>query len=404
MIFPAPVELLPIDPAAAALCVEAEPLGARALALARGGGFDRLFSLSSRAAPGLRCVGGTLSGTGAARAAFGGMAPSVTGNGKTMAAALRGCFGEAMELLSTIERAGDVSARPSARPAASGWIADVIAAAPVDIDWIAGRDLRDGAEVALPADLCLRRCGPRPLLAPGAASAGVSAGPTATAARRRAILELVERDAAALWWLGGAPAMEIAVEGAELAPLIARLRGDAGERVTHLLDISADLGLPVVVAWSMDRAGRGLALGLACRPRRDAAAAAALLELAQMEMAAAIAAMKRDGKGENSLSAADRRHLARAEVDATMLPALCAAGARAERRDDLADDAIEQFLLARGIAVHEVVLTREDLGIPVTRVVSPDLQPFSDSVTTPRLAAAIARYGGRRADCGVMPF
>jgi ribosomal protein S12 methylthiotransferase accessory factor YcaO len=114
--------------------------------------------------------------------------------------------------------------------------------------------------------------------------------------------------------------------------------------------------------------------------------------------------MKRDGAGETSLTAADRRHLARAQVDAAMLPALWARGPGAERCDDIADDAVESCVLERGIAVHEVALTRADLGIPVTRVVSPDLQPFSDNVMTPRLAGAIARHGGRRADFGVTPF
>ena len=77
--------------------------------------------------------------------------------------------------------------------------------------WVSGKPLHTisihssgGHDVLLPADWCLRRATGQQRLRPRTAlSVGVAAGPTFDWAASRALLELVERDAASLWWIGG---------------------------------------------------------------------------------------------------------------------------------------------------------------------------------------------------------
>lgn len=113
---------------------------------------------------------------------------------------------------------------------------------------------------------------------PGAAlSTGCAAGPSFEAAAARALLELVERDAASLWWIGGRRARPVAAAGAanvEAVRLLASLREWSKERTTWLLDITTDIEIPTLAAVSVDADGRGLACGLAARPTFEQAAPA----------------------------------------------------------------------------------------------------------------------------------
>ena len=66
------------------------------------------------------------------------------------------------------------------------------------------RSLATGSDVLVPADWCVRRAPRRMgLQPPWILGSGVAAGPDWDWAASRALLELIERDAVALWWLGG---------------------------------------------------------------------------------------------------------------------------------------------------------------------------------------------------------
>ena len=156
---------------------------------------------------------------------------------------------------------------------------------------VAGRDLQAGHEVLLPAqEVWLDAAfvlGER--LVCDAGSTGCAAGRTRLEASETALWECIERDALALWWHGGLPARSLPLE--EIDHLKPRLFWwlDGRDRVTRLLDLTTDIGLPVVAAVSSDAGGRNVALGSAARPRIADAALTAVTEMIQTEVATEVA-------------------------------------------------------------------------------------------------------------------
>ena len=148
------------------------------------------------------------------------------------------------------------------------------------IDWIRASDASTGDRVLLPADLCLRRSPARQTIEPvGALSSGAAAGPSFEAAAIRAILELCERDAAAMWWLGGCRPKRFPLEHPATkvsAELMTRLRQNETARRTILLDITTDTAVPAVaVATVASAAWPGVGPPRrGPRPCRDSRAAA----------------------------------------------------------------------------------------------------------------------------------
>jgi ribosomal protein S12 methylthiotransferase accessory factor len=367
--------------------------------------FARAFVLPSPWAAGFCCIGAELALDADGAAAYERPRLSVTGNGETPDAALISCLGEAADRLSVVERPGDITLRkaipPAGRHARAGWMSQALAAAG-EIDWVAADDVVSRDRDILPADFCLRRRPERRGIGPvGALSSGVAAGPSLAAAAVRGALELCERDAAALWWLGGRPAKAFALEHPASAigtGLIARLRGGQAGRRTTLLDITTDLGIPSVVAVSVDPRHIGLACGFAARLDWENAIRAALLEMCQMELAAPLAQAKRLERGDDALNETDRQHLERAEFLTSSCELLHPRGVSdTDIRCNFAPDDLQglaTWLKQRGVGISLVDLTRPDIGVPAARVVAGELQPYTQDVVTARLAR------DRRADGG----
>jgi ribosomal protein S12 methylthiotransferase accessory factor len=141
-----------------------------------------------------------------------------------------------------------------------------------------------------------------------------------------------------------------------------------------------------------------MACGLSSRLVAADAAKAAILEMCQMEMAAPVADAKRADRGEAALNEADRRHLRRAEflaAECELLHPRCASAlATSDPVPDSGLDGLVSRLSRRGIRLFLLDHTRKDIGVPVVRAVSPDLQPFSVAVSTERLARARSGNGG----------
>ena len=369
--------------AAARLLTGASPALKRLLAR-----FDRLFRLRSPFAPGLACIAGTIPLNAPEREAFGMPVLSATGNGLEARAALISCLGEAAEYLSSVEAPGDISFSIFAGLISEGWIHKAEKRAREPIDFVPAVEPVSGQRSALPADFCLRRAKKLRVLEPvGALSSGVAAGPDFAFAAERAILELVERDAAALWQFGGRIPRRAGRKAQSAAKaVLAKLRQGNAARLTRLLDLTSDACIPVIAAWSMDRSGAGLACGIAARRTPEAAAEAAVLELAQMEMAAALSLMKLEERGEAALSDADRRHLVRQKIR-PLEQSLFQAGAVGRPRLIRPEAELALSLAARGIRIYLVDLTRAGIGISAARAVSPELQPFSGDAVTARLRA-----------------
>ncbi len=365
----------------------------------------RVFAIGSPFAPGFHCIGGDLILDDDAAAACGMPRLSVTGNGETLEAALISCLGETVDHLSQFERPGDAKAAPADGAPdviASGWIAAAISGKGKAVDWVEARAASTRRPALLPADICLRRPPAKRVIEPiGPLSSGVAAGPTFEAAALRAVLELCERDAAALWWLGGRRPRRFPLEhSANQAGtgLIERLRGGETTRSTLLLDITSDVEVPTVAAVSLDADGRGMACGMAARQGWQAAVQAAILEMCQMEMAVVVVEAKRAESGEASLNEIDRRHLRRAAFAAADCDLLRPCGISpcggVGTTDDGSLDALIGPLAARGVDIFLVDLTRPELNVPVARAVSPQLQPFASTIATERYVRIVSETGG----------
>ena len=377
--------------------------------------FARVFELAAPDAPGLVSFGAEFDPALADPLQAGSPIVGVSGVGLSLQEAFQGCIGEGIEYLSQLQTGNDVlessdAGDPAAGLGRSGQ--DFLAAfaayrlrPDAELSWHRARRLSDRCEVLLPADLCLRRPpAQQEVKPPFPLSTGSAAGRSWDAAALHGMLELIERDAASLWWQGGnrgksIPAWDEAWIVAET--LLAQLRQAVSARRSWLLDITTDIGVPCVAAVSCAADGFGFAFGLAARPTLKAAARAAVLEMCQGELAHAVVEAKLRERGETGLNARDRHHrrLARG-LNADRCPLLQPAPERAEHLAIHGGDprAVLQLIVDRlgqfGIEAFGLDLTRPRFAVPAARVIAPGLQPLPSEIITPRLADMIARTGG----------
>ena len=372
-----------------------------------GGRLERVFQLAAPQAPGLWFFGGEadpaclgLSGTPIPKA-------SLAGSGLELHKALEACLGEGAEFLSQVERETDVvhSGAPSVvdHRLDEGHLAALrrrLDPAPDDtpsIDWIAARHFGHDDHVLLPADLVLRRSSlpdrPKPLVKLGL---GCSAGPTLDQAILGAVLELVERDATALWWNGGhrpRPVDARVLQQASMQELIDRVRAGDRSRTTWFLDISSDIDVTVIAAVSLEADGFGFAFGLSAQLDPVIAVKKAFMELCQTELAYHIVDMKRRERGAPALNDADRIHLDRRGWTGARHSSRLRPMGRPHERDTRPAQTSQSQLAWLDVALHKagttvfwVDLTRPDLGIPTVWAGSPQLQPLPAKIATKRLS------------------
>jgi ribosomal protein S12 methylthiotransferase accessory factor len=371
---------------------------------------QRIFELPVVDAPALCLVGGQID-----PASFGPIgtrlpSASVTGTGFDLWQAARACIHEGVEFLSQLASPGRQFLTGAAHDVPHGIEASDLTpllgmlgpgvddnAAP--LQWIEARPLSGALPILIPAALCYRNVqdahghAPRVKL-----SSGCGAGGSREGALLHGLLELVERDAVALWWLGGRPAARLP-DTDNLAALRRALRREASGRIIWLLDITTDLGIPCIAALSTDSDGGGLAAGFAARLSRADAIRAAVLEMCQMEVGLHLLLMKRRQVGGNALTDVDRKSFRRAfGIDVRNCPTLlpsedvrqagpeCPAGAA-----PLAQ--LSQAFDSRGVRAWWVELTRPDLAIPAVRAIAPALAPYPSDVITPRLQRQLLQTG-----------
>jgi ribosomal protein S12 methylthiotransferase accessory factor len=380
--------------------------------------FVRVFELAAPEAPGLVCFGAELDPATADPLHAGSPAVSVSGVGLSLQEAFQGCIGEGIEYLSQLQTGNDVLELPGPNDPAAGHgpgTREFLAAfeayrlrSDAELSWHRATRLTDRSEVLLPADLCLRRPpNQQEVRPPFPLSIGSAAGTSRDAAALHGLLELIERDAASLWWWGGHRGRSIPPQDQahiRAQALLARLRQNASARRSCLLDITTDIGIPCVVALSCTADGFGFAFGLAARPTLAAAACAAIMEMCQGELANAVVEAKRRERGEAALNERDRVHRRRATmIDADRCLLLQPVAEPAEHLAIDATDAndanavlqlIAKHLERLGVETLAVNLTRAHLAVPAVRVITPGLQLEPSEIVTPRLADMMARTGG----------
>ncbi|MGV8989135.1 MAG: YcaO-like family protein [Cypionkella sp.] len=152
------------------------------------------------------------------------------------------------------------------------------------LNWIKVDEAGTGQRVYVPADAVLigLREPDDPAAVAVADSNGCACGPTPQAAKLAALLELIERDAAARWWYGQRkrPLLTLSVLDAQ-PDLRAYLTGRS--RICRLFDITTDLAVPVVAAASFEPDGTVVARGFAAKADMAAAALAATVEMLAIE-------------------------------------------------------------------------------------------------------------------------
>lgn len=386
----------------------------------------RLFLLPVPDAPGAVFFGGEADPALLDPRQAGSPIGSLAGSGLSPQRAFEACVGEGIEYLSQFVRADDAiefgpftNCREIYDPETRRFISAVLAFTKVDsgdsIAWITTRRVRDGAAVQFPVDLCCRRpASQQDFMPPLKLSTGCAAGVTVEAAASRAALELVERDAVALWWRGGRRGRPIggdSAAGREAAELLVQMRQGKADRQSWLLDITTDVGIPAVVAVSTGSDGYGCALGFAARLSLSAAARAAMFELIQMEVGQHVVAAKRRESGDKGLNENDRRQLRLATLfDTKACGLLRPEGEPSATSGELPDDPaiglqrINERLDACGIAVHMLDLTRADLAVPVVRILAPALQLEPCQIVSARLAQTVRETGGGAVDNGGVPI
>ena len=377
--------------------------------------FTRVFELAAPDAPGLVSFGAQFDPAIADPLHEGSPMVGVSGVGVSLQEAFQGCIGEGIEYLSQLQNRSDVLVEAGIEQGAAALgqsalqlIADLserCARPDGKFSWHRATRSSDGCDVLLPADICVRRpLSQRDFPPPFPMSVGSAAGPSRDAAALHGLLELIERDAAGLWWRGGQfgrsipPQHEASVMAEDL---LQRLRREvSGRRRSWLLDITTDIDVPCVAALSCRPDGSGFAFGLSARPQLAAATRAAITEMCQLELADAVIATKRSERGDAALNAQDRTHLRRAMINADQCALLQPVAGPASH---LAIDATKESVIYRliverlkrlGIETYSIDLTRQQFAVPVVRVVAPGLQLEPSEIVTARLRDAIARTGG----------
>lgn len=302
--------------------------GADSRGVVPAGGVDWAACLPSAAAPGFVYLA----------AACGGVA--VGGGGTTRQEAAVRLMGEMAEVVGTA--AAPVLSDLDGDPALDAQFTDEggpvrrIAA----LNLTAGTPLGLAAAAAYPAEA--RRADAPPT------SLGLAAGPDTAAARLSGLMEVIERDAAARWWNGGARARMLVPEPALLARLAALRAGASVARTTAFLLLPSPTGVPVACALSRDADGAGLACGLKAAPDRATAADGALIELCQMEIALDIARLR---AANGRATAADAGVLARAALTVDGFAAFAALLPDAEAAGPGDLDGLVARLMALGLCV-----------------------------------------------------
>ncbi|MGV9564730.1 TOMM precursor leader peptide-binding protein [Streptomyces sp. NPDC003480] len=237
-------------------------------------------------------------------------------------------------------------------------------------------------------------------------SNGTAAGGTLEDAVLQGFLELVERDALALWWYNRTRHPGVDLDAFD-DPWITELRRVHASlhREVWVLDITADLGIPVMVALSRrtDRSpdeAEQIMLGFGAHFDPHVALRRALTELNQM-MPHVVEGVP---KTETAADDPDVTHWLRTATTAAhpyLLPdgsTPTGPGTHAYTpRDDLREDIEAAVALLREHGMELLVLdqTRPDVGLPVVRVVVPGLRPHWARFAAGRLFDVPVKLGRR---------
>ncbi|HST84607.1 MAG TPA: TOMM precursor leader peptide-binding protein [Kineosporiaceae bacterium] len=269
------------------------------------------------------------------------------------------------------------------------------------IDWTPTWSLTADRHRLLPTDLLYFTSGGHPAMR--ANSNGNAAGSSPEDAIVQGFLELVERDAVALWWYNRTRAAAVDLTSLD-DPWIDELRAQyrSVHREFWVLDVTADLGIPTMVAISRrtDKPAEDLMLGFGAHFDPRIAARRALTELGQL--LPAVVGARPDGSGYGQADAsiqhwwrtattANQPYLRPDDSRKALRPQDYDYSPRTDLKDDI--EAIVDLARCRNLEVLVLDQTRPDIGMPVFKVIVPGLRHFWARFAPGRLFDVPVRLG-----------
>jgi ribosomal protein S12 methylthiotransferase accessory factor len=247
-----------------------------------------------------------------------------------------------------------------------------------DTAWVPSWSLTEERKRYVPAAFCYygyRRGG---IDFSPADSNGAAAGTCLEDAVLQGLLELIERDAAGIWWYGRVKHPAVSPE----TPFVQAMMREyaARGRRLWLLDLTTDLGIPVCAAVSMGADAESLHCGFGAHLDPAIAVTRAVTEANQL---LAVPKKSRLYRSELTDWSFLEPHGAR-ELSTVTMPS-----------DDLKTDVLAcvEILRRRGLEVIVVDQTREEVGLPVVKVVVPGLRHFRPRFAPGRLYEVPSRLG-----------
>jgi ribosomal protein S12 methylthiotransferase accessory factor len=257
----------------------------------------------------------------------------------------------------------------------------------VEIDWTPLHSLTTGETRYLPTSYCYFGYRSRDPIFARADSNGCAAGSVLEEAVLQGFLELVERDAVAIWWYNRLrrPGVDLGSFGDTYVTRLCAHYLDL-RRELWALDVSSELGVPTFAALSrrVDGASEDIIYGFGAHLDPAVALTRALTELNQSLEAVPMASGAVSARSYRGSHEAVRWWRTVRVADATYLaPDPHAQLRRLEDFPDLASDDLYQDVLTcltlaadRGLELLVLDQTRPDVGLPVVRVVAPGLRHF----------------------------
>ena len=208
-------------------------------------------------------------------------------------------------------------------------------------------------------------------------SNGNAAGTWIEDAVLQGLLELIERDAVGIWWYGRLQRPAIALE-TPYVKAMTREHAARGRRL-WLLDLTTDLGIPVCAAISIATEPESLHLGFGAHLDPALAATRAITEANQLLAVPVKRLYSSELTDWTFLEPRGSR-----EPSTVMMPS-----------DDLKHDVLACVDLLRRHELEVIVLdqTRDDVGLPVVKVIVPGLRHFRPRFAPGRLYDVPLRLG-----------
>lgn len=234
-------------------------------------------------------------------------------------------------------------------------------------------------------------------------SNGNAAGNTLEEAILRGFMELVERDAVAIWWYNRLrmPGLDIASFGDTYLDSLQEYYAQRG-RELWALDLTSDLDIPVaaVVSRCTDHTSEDIVVGFSADLDMKTALLRAVNEVGQFLPALS----QRDEEGKTRYFYDDEAaktwwRTARVERETYLLPAADAvrtcrdAPCRADANQRREVDTCVRLATACDIDILVLDQTRPDIGLPVVKVIAPGMRHFWNRLGPGRLYEVPLRQG-----------